>query len=49
MKVVVLAGGVSGERAISLLSGGQVLAALRGLGYDAEMVDFGHAPYRSAG
>jgi D-alanine-D-alanine ligase len=41
MKVVVLAGGVSGEREISLLSGGQVLAALKGLGHDAELVDFG--------
>lgn len=41
MKVAVLAGGVSGERAISLQSGEQVLAALRGLGHDAALVDFG--------
>ncbi|HEV3235154.1 MAG TPA: D-alanine--D-alanine ligase [Candidatus Dormibacteraeota bacterium] len=41
MKVVVLAGGVSGEREVSLRSGEQVLNALRSLGHDAEMVDFG--------
>ncbi|MFY9615497.1 MAG: D-alanine--D-alanine ligase [Candidatus Dormiibacterota bacterium] len=41
MKVVVLAGGVSGEREVSLRSGGQVLNALRSLGHEAEMVDFG--------
>jgi D-alanine-D-alanine ligase len=41
VKVVVLAGGVSGEREVSLRSGEQVLNALRSLGHDAEMVDFG--------
>ena len=40
MKVAVLAGGVSGEREVSLLSGNQVLGALRELGHDAHLVDF---------
>ncbi|MGI8608801.1 MAG: D-alanine--D-alanine ligase family protein [Candidatus Dormibacteria bacterium] len=40
MKIAVLAGGNSGEREISLRSGRQVLAALRDLGHDAELVDF---------
>jgi D-alanine-D-alanine ligase len=41
LKVVVLAGGVSGEREVSLRSGEQVLQALRALGHDSAMVDFG--------
>ncbi len=41
MKVVVLAGGVSGEREVSLRSGEQVLQALLSLGHEAAMVDFG--------
>jgi D-alanine-D-alanine ligase len=41
LKVVVLAGGVSGEREISLLSGRNVLGALVRLGHDAVLVDFG--------
>ena len=40
MKVAVLAGGVSGEREVSLRSGTQVLQALRELGHDADLVDF---------
>ncbi|HEV1998313.1 MAG TPA: D-alanine--D-alanine ligase [Candidatus Dormibacteraeota bacterium] len=40
MKVAVLAGGSSGEREISLLSGQQVLKALTELGHDAALVDF---------
>lgn len=40
MKVAVLAGGISGEREISLLSGQQVLRALTELGHDASLVDF---------
>ncbi|MFN2465022.1 MAG: D-alanine--D-alanine ligase [Candidatus Dormibacteria bacterium] len=45
MKIAVLAGGVSGEREISLLSGNQVLAALRSLGHDAVLVDFGRGAF----
>ena len=45
MKVAVLAGGVSGEREISLLSGNQVLAALRELGHEASLVDFGKGAF----
>jgi D-alanine-D-alanine ligase len=41
VRVAVLAGGVSGEREISLLSGRQVLAALQAEGHEAELVDFG--------
>jgi D-alanine-D-alanine ligase len=40
MRIAVLAGGISGEREISLLSGRQVLAALQSLGHDAHLVDF---------
>ena len=40
MKIAVLAGGISGEREISLLSGEQVLKALRELGHEASLVDF---------
>ncbi|MEA2682686.1 MAG: D-alanine-D-alanine ligase [Chloroflexota bacterium] len=45
MKIAVLAGGVSGEREISLLSGNQVLAALKELGHDAVLVDFGRGAF----
>ena len=38
-KVAVLMGGTSAERAISLMSGGGVLAALRSLGVDAQPFD----------
>ncbi len=38
-KVAVLMGGTSAEREISLLSGGQVLSALKESGIDAHMVD----------
>ena len=40
MKIAVLAGGISGEREVSLLSGEQVLKALKELGHDASLVDF---------
>jgi D-alanine-D-alanine ligase len=45
MKIAVLAGGVSGEREISLLSGNQVLGALKALGHDATLVDFGRGAF----
>ncbi|HEY8740753.1 MAG TPA: D-alanine--D-alanine ligase [Candidatus Dormibacteraeota bacterium] len=45
MKIAVLAGGLSGEREISLLSGNQVLAALKSLGHDAVLVDFGRGAF----
>jgi D-alanine-D-alanine ligase len=40
VRVAVIAGGVSGEREVSLLSGNQVLRALLELGHDARLVDF---------
>ena len=40
MKVVVLSGGASGEREVSLRSGNAVLGALLSLGHEAEIVDF---------
>ncbi len=39
MKIVVLAGGTSTERAVSIVSGTQVTKALRSLGHDAILVD----------
>jgi D-alanine-D-alanine ligase len=45
VKVAVLAGGVSGEREISLLSGHHVLVALKQLGHDAVLVDFGRGAF----
>ena len=41
MRVVVLSGGGSGEREVSLRSGAQVLEALLRLGHEATMIDFG--------
>ena len=41
MKVVVLCGGMSGEREVSLRSGAQVLESLARLGHEAVKVDFG--------
>lgn len=43
-KVAVLLGGSSAERAVSLNSGGRVLAALRGLGIDAHPFDPAERP-----
>ena len=39
MKIVVLAGGLSPERNVSLSTGTMVTEALRGLGHQAAMVD----------
>jgi D-alanine-D-alanine ligase len=39
VRIAVLAGGRSSEREVSLMSGGQVLAALRARGHDARMVE----------
>lgn len=39
MKIVVLAGGLSPERSVSLSSGAKVTEALRGLGHQAALVD----------
>ena len=39
MKIVVLCGGISTERDVSLMSGRQVYKALKGLGHDAIMLD----------
>jgi D-alanine-D-alanine ligase len=41
-RVVVLYGGISAEREVSLSSGVQVAAALRQAGYDVDAVDVGH-------
>jgi D-alanine-D-alanine ligase len=40
MRIAVLAGGISGEREVSLRSGEQVLGALLELGHEATLVDF---------
>jgi D-alanine-D-alanine ligase len=45
VKIAVLAGGLSGEREISLLSGNQVLVALKQLGHEAVLVDFGRGAF----
>ena len=39
MKIVVLAGGLSPERNVSLSSGAKIAGALRGLGHTAALVD----------
>jgi len=39
MKIVVLAGGISPERNVSLSSGTKIAGALRGLGHDAALID----------
>ena len=39
MKIVVLAGGLSPERNVSLSSGTMIAQALRGLGHEAALVD----------
>ena len=39
MKIVVLAGGLSPERNVSLSSGSKIAGALRGLGHHAALVD----------
>ena len=41
-RVVVLYGGISAERAVSLSSGIQVIGALREAGFDVEAIDVGH-------
>lgn len=41
-RVVVLYGGISAEREVSLSSGIQVIAALREAGFDVDPVDVGH-------
>jgi D-alanine-D-alanine ligase len=41
-RVVVLYGGISAEREVSLSSGIQVIAALRDVGFDVDPVDVGH-------
>src|SRR3982074_2615655 len=45
MKLAVLRGGKSAEREVSLRSGAQVEAALRGLGHDVAAVDLGLNPW----
>ena len=39
MKIIVLAGGLSPERQVSLVSGQNICRALRGLGHQAALVD----------
>ena len=41
MRVAVLHGGISAERAVSLVSGAQVIAALRGIGHEVIPIDVG--------
>ena len=41
MRVAVLYGGISAEREVSLSSGKQVIAALRGAGFDVTPIDVG--------
>jgi D-alanine-D-alanine ligase len=45
IRVAVLFGGKSAERAVSLNTGAQVLAALQGLGFDAMPIDTGDADF----
>lgn len=44
MKIVVLAGGLSPERNVSLSSGTMIAHALRGLGHQAALVDMYFRP-----
>jgi D-alanine-D-alanine ligase len=41
MRIAVLHGGISAERAVSLVSGAQVVAALRGIGHEVTPIDVG--------